>query len=329
MGEPVTTRRDLLAAAATSVAFAMGPAAAQTARFRVGWLGAGTVAEGRPLLDTMRQALHELGYVDGRNLLLDERWGEHSAARAETLAADLVAGKPQVIVTLGPPTFAVHRATRTIPVVFAFSGDPVQAGFVETFARPGGNLTGLSFLALELVGKRIELLKTMLPGLKRIAIVANAQHPGDQAERHWSEAAARAVGLGIEYFEVAGAAQIDQALEAIRSSRHEAALMFPIQSIISSSARIAAWSITNRIPTVSGWGQFAEGGNLLSYGANMRESFRRLGTFVDRILNGAKPADLAVELPQHVELVINLRAARALGVAVPQALMLRADRLIE
>ena len=325
----MTKRRNLVLAAAMGGFLAARPAAAQTTPIRLAWLGPGTLAEGRPLLDTLRQALHELGYVEGRNLLVDERWGEHSAARAEKLATELVAEKPQVIVTLGPPAFAVHRATKTIPVVFAFSGDPVQAGFVESFARPAGNLTGISFLALELVGKRIELLKTMLPGLKRIAIVANAQHPGDQAERHWSELAARAVGLEIEYFEVAGAAQIEQALEAIKNSRNEAVLMFPIQSIISNSARIAAWSTRHRIAAVSGWGQFAEEGNLLSYGANMRESFRRLATFVDRILKGAKPADLAVELPRHVELVINLRTAKALGITVPQALMLRADRLIE
>ena len=168
-----------------------------------------------------------------------------------------------------------------------------------------------------------------MPRLKRIAVLANPQHPGDQAERRASEAAAKAVGLEIEYFEFADVTQLDQALEAARNSRNEAALMFPVQSVNSNGARIAAWSIRNRIPTVSGWSRFAEVGNLMTYGANMRETHRRLATFVDRILKGAKPAELAVEIPMHFELVINLKAAKALGLAVPQSVLLRADRVIE
>jgi putative ABC transport system substrate-binding protein len=243
--------------------------------------------------------------------------------------AALVASRPQVIVALGPVTMAVRKATTTIPVVFAFSGDPVQAGFAESFARPGGNLTGLSFLALDLVGKRIELLKAVMPSLRRIAVVANAQHPGDQAERHASELAAQAMGLEIEYFEVSGVRQLDQALEAIAKSRCEAAVMFPIQSIISNSARIAAWSLRHRLPAVSGWAQFAEEGNLMSYGAGARESFLRIASYVDRVLKGARPAELPIELPQHIELVINLKAAKALAVTVPPSVLLRADKVIE
>lgn len=321
-------RRFLTVSGAGALATAF-PAFAQTAAFRLGWLGPGTMAEGLPLLEALRQGLRDLGYIEGQNLLIDARWGDHAGPRTEVLAADLVATKPNVIVTLGTTAYAVRRATTSIPVVFGFSGDPVQAGFAQSYARPGGNLTGISFLALELAGKRIELLKTIIPGAQRIAIVANAQHPGDQAERRASETAATAMGLDIEYFEVAGALQLDQALGAIQKSRHEAAVMFPIQSIISNSARIAAWSLKNRIPAISGWAQFAEEGNLISYGANMRQTFRRLATFVDRILRGTKPADLPIELPSQVELVINLRAAKALGLSVPQTLLLRADRVIE
>jgi putative ABC transport system substrate-binding protein len=321
-------RRFLAAAGAGTIATAF-PAVAQPSPFRVGWLAPGTMAESSPLLDALRQGLRDLGYSEDRNLVIDARWGDHAGARTETLAAELVAGKPHVIVTLGPVAYAVHRATTSIPVVFGFSGDPVQAGFARSFSRPGGNFTGISFLALELVGKRIELLKAVMPGVQRIAIVANSQHPGDQAERRASAAAATAMGLEIEYFEAAGILQLDHALGAIQKSRHEAVVMFPIQSIISNSARIAAWSLKNRIPAVSGWAQFAEEGNLMSYGANMGQTFRRLATFVDRILKGAKPADLPVELPLQVELVINLKTAKALGVAVPQALLLRADRVIE
>lgn len=322
-------RRKFLTVTATGALATVFPTFAQPAPFRVGWLGPGTQSESLPLLDALRQGLRDLGYVEGRNLIIDARWGDHSGIRTEALAAELIAAKPQVVVTLGPTAFAVRRATTSLPVVFGFSGDPVLAGFAQSYSRPGGNLTGISFLALELVGKRIELLKAILPGARRIAIVANAQHPGDQAERRASEAAASAMGLDIEYFEVAGAAQLDQALADIQKSRHEAAVMFPIQSIISNSARIAAWSLRNRIAAVSGWAQFAEEGNLLSYGANMGQTFRRLATYVDRILKGAKPADLPIELPTQVELVVNLKTAKALGLTVPQTLLLRADRIIE
>lgn len=321
-------RRFLTVAGAGALATAF-PALAQHSPFRLGWIAPGTMAEGLPLLDALRQGLRDPGYSEDRNLVIDARWGNHARARVDTLAAELVAGKPNVIVTLGTTTYAVRHATTSIPVVFGFSGDPVQAGFARSFSRPGGNLTGISFLALELVGKRIELLKSVMPGLQRIAIVANSQHPGDQAERRASEAAATAMGLAIEYFEAAGVAQLDHALSAIQKSRNEAAVMFPIQSIISNSARIAAWSLRNRIPAVSGWAQFAEEGNLMSYGANMGQTFRRLATFVDRILKGAQPAELPVELPSHVELVVNLRTAKALGMTVPQGLLLRADRVIE
>jgi putative tryptophan/tyrosine transport system substrate-binding protein len=326
----VTHRRSLLAGAATGAVVAALPALAQPAApFRVGWIAPGPMAEALPVFDIFRQGLRDLGYVEGRNLVIDARWGEHSTARAETHVAALAAEKPHVIVTLETTIFEVHRAIKTIPCVFAFSGDPVQAGFVDSFARPGRNLTGISFMALELVGKRVELLKAVMPGIQRIAIVANAHHPGDNGERHAAEVAARAMGLEFEYFEGAGRAQVDQALEAIRTSRNEAALMFPTNSVISNSAHIAAWSIKHRIPVISGWGRFADEGNLMSYGPNMRESYRRLAVFVDRILKGAKPAVMAAELPQHFELVINLKTAKALGITVPRFVVLRADRVIE
>jgi putative tryptophan/tyrosine transport system substrate-binding protein len=326
----VTHRRDLLTCAVTGAIVVACPVLAQPAPpFRIGWIAPGTMAEDLPRLEILRQALRELGYVEGGNLVIDTYWAEHSPARLEALIAALVAQAPHVIVTVGPQAVALRRATQTIPVVFTYSGDPVQAGFVQSYARPGGNFTGISFLQLELAGKRIELLKAVMPGLKRIAVLANPQHPGDQAERRASETAARAVGVEIEYFEFANAAQLDQALEAARLSRNEAALMFPVQTINGNGARIAAWSIRNRIPTISGWARFAEEGNLMTYGGNVREVHRRLATFVDRILKGAKPAEMAVEFPLHIELVLNLKAAKALGITLPQAVILRADRVIE
>jgi len=325
----LVSRRRLLQAVGAGALVAGLSARAQTSSFRLGWLATGTADEGWPIYEALVQGLRELGYVEKRNLILDPRWANHSGGLADKHAAELIAGKPHVIVTLGPATYAARRATTTTPLVFGFSGDPVQAGFVQSFAQPGGNMTGISFLALELVEKRIELLHAITGGVKRIAVVANAQHPGDQAERRASEAAAARLGIEIEYFEAAGAPKLGIVLPAIEKARCDAAVMFPIQSIVSNSAAIAAWSVKTRIPAVSGWAQFADEGNLMSYGANLRATFRRIAAYADKILKGAKPAELPVELPMHIEFIINLKAARALGIKVPQSVMLRADRVIE
>jgi len=322
-------RRSFLKIASTGIITVAFPASAQQNALRIAWISPATEANGLLFFDALRQGLSDLGYAEGRNIVIDIRWGDDSAARIETLVSDLITSKPDVIVALGPIAYTVRRLTKTIPVVFGFSGDPVIAGFVQSFARPGGNLTGISFLALELVGKRIEMLKAVMPGLRRIAVVANAQHPGDQAERRASEAAAAAMGLTIEYFEASGGAKLDGVLAAVEKSSSDAVVMFPIQSIISNGERIAAWSVRSRIPAISGWAPFADKGNLMTYGCNLRESFRRLASYVDRIHKGANPGDLPVEIPSQVEFVINLKTARALGIKVPQAVLLRADRLIE
>lgn len=315
--------------AGTGILAAGLPSYAQRSPLRVGWLATGSSANSMSFFDALRQGLRDLGYTEGWDLVFNAQWVDNSAARAQALATEIVAWKPDVIVTLGPAAFAIQRTTTTIPVVFGFSGDPVIAGFASSLSRPGGNLTGMSFLALELVTKRIELLKAVMPTVRRIAVLANSQHPGDAAERQTSAAAAKAIGLEVEFFDTGGNVPLQSALIAIQQSGCPAAVMFPISSIVSNSARIAAWSVKNRIPAISGWSQFAEEGNLMSYGANLRESFRRLASYVDRILKGASPAELPVELPLQLELVVNLKAARALGVTVPRAVLLRADKVIE
>jgi putative ABC transport system substrate-binding protein len=327
-GRQAHRRQFLLAAGAASLAAAF-PVLAQAAPNRVGWIAPSTAANNALFLEALRLGLRDLGYVEGANLVLDARAGDNSTAQVDVQVAELIAARSHVIVALGPTAYAARRLSKDIPVVFGFSGDPVLAGFAQSFARPGGNLTGMSFLAMELVTKRIEMLKAVMPGVKRIAILANSQHPGDQAERRASEAAAAAMGIEIEYFEVSSTAQLDNALAGVEKSRSEAAVMFPITPVITNSARIAAWSVRSRIPAVSGWAVFADEGNLFSYGANLRETFRRLAVYVDKILKGARPEDLPVELPLHIEFVINLKAARALGISVPQPVMLRADRVIE
>lgn len=323
------TRRDAVNVLGLGVLAAALPVIAQTPANRISWLSPTKAKDGSPFLSELRVGLSDLGYVEGRNILIDPYWGEDSAERIPKLIAEVIASNPRVIVAQGSTAPPMRRADTSIPVVFGYSGDPVEAGLVESLARPGGNFTGISYLALDLVGKRIQLIKEALPGVKRIAVLAQPQHPGDRGERRESEFAAKALGLSLEYFEMRGAGQLAEALASIEKSRSDAVVMFPVQAIMLNSERIAAWAIKNRIPAISGWAQFAEGGNLMSYGPNLRAVTRRLATFVDRILKGSKPADLPVELPTRVELVVNNKAARALGLKIPQSILLRADRVIE
>lgn len=215
-----------------------------------------------------------------------------------------------------------------MPVVFGYSGDPVEGKVVDSLARPGRNLTGMSFLSLDLVGKRIQLLKEVLPALKRVAIVARPEHPGAQNELRASQAAAKSLGLAMDYHPLRSDVDFGNALAALPKSGSEAIVVFPDAFTMRYSERFAAFAAASRIPAISGWAQFAERGNLMSYGPNLRDVFRRLAVYVDKIHKGANPAELPVELPTVVELIVNLKSARALGIAFPQSVLLRADRVI-
>lgn len=323
------TRRDIFRAAGAAAAWAAWPSLAQPARARVCWLSPTRAADGSVFLDALRAGLKEFGHAEGSNLALDAFWGEDSPPRTQQMIADAVARSPDVIVAQGATALAASKATQSIPIVFGYSGDPVEAGLVASLARPGRNCTGVTYLALELVGKRLEILKEALPRVRRLAVVANPQHAGDASERRVSQVAAASLGIGIEYHEARNPEQLEQALLAIEKARADAVMLFPVQNVINQRARIAAWSVKTQIPAVSGWSQFAEGGNFMSYGPNLRDASRRLAFFVDRVLKGTRPADLPVELPTRVELVVNLRAARQLGVSVPRSVLLRADTVIE
>jgi putative tryptophan/tyrosine transport system substrate-binding protein len=244
------------------------------------------------------------------------------------MIAEVIASKPALIVSQGGVGPLLSRLNST-PVVFGYSGDPVAAGMVQSLSRPGGHMTGISYMALELVGKRIELLREVLPSARRVACVSSPQHPGDDSERRASQEAASKLGIGLEYFALSGSSGLDAVLPAVEKARVQAAVMFPTQNVINASGRIAAWSVKARVPMISGWAQFADRGNFMSYGPNLRTTSRRLAFFVDRVLKGTKPAELPVELPTQVELVINARTARALGIVVPPGVLLRADRVIE
>ena len=293
---------------------------------RVGWIALNpgpTPAQREAFLRGMR----DHGWTEGQNFVIDDRWGEREQAR--DLAAELVRLKVNVIVTQGPMVFGARTEAGSVPVVFAFSGDPVEARLVASLARPGGNLTGVTFLSLELVGKRLELLKEALPRHSRVAILANQEHPGERAELKESEVAEGRLGLRVQYVPVRTVSDFDAAFNAMERERGRAIVAFPDVLMMRQARAIAAFAARRRIPAVSGWPEFAEAGNLMTYGPKLDESYRNLANYVDKILKGTKPADLPVEQPMRFELVINMKAAKALGITCPPSILVRADRVIE
>lgn len=294
---------------------------------RVGWIA---VSPG-PLatlayLEAFRDGMRERGWVEGQNLVIEARSGDRE--RAHDLAAELVASKAHVIVTQGPMVFGARTAAGATPVVFAFSGDPVEAKLVASLPRPGGNLTGITLLSFELVSKRLELLKEAVPRVSRVAILANLAHPGEQAELRASQATAQRLGMSLQYLPVRSRRDFDAAFDAIGRERAEAIVAFPDVLIMSQATAIAELAARNRIPAVSGWTEFAAAGNFMTYGPSLRV-WRQVASHVDKILKGAKPADLPVEQPTEFELAINLTTAKALGLTIPSSLLLRADKIIE
>jgi putative ABC transport system substrate-binding protein len=297
---------------------------------RVGWLGWIGTPEGSPRsvpLEGLRSGLRDRGWVEGENLVLDVRTGEGGQAR--DLAAELVRSKVDVIVAQGPMVFGARAVAGSIPVVFGINGDPVEAGLVASLSRPGANLTGITALALELAGKRLQLLREAVPGVTRIAVLANASHPGSQAELRETQAAARRLGLSLQYVPVHSARDFDAAFEAITRGHAEAVVAFPDTLINRQAKAIAEFAGRRRIPAVSGWAEFAAAGNLMSYGPNLREFYRHMAVYVDKLLKGARPADLPVEQPTRFDLVINVKAARALGLSIAPSLLVQANDIIE
>ncbi|MEO7854639.1 MAG: ABC transporter substrate-binding protein [Rubrivivax sp.] len=277
-----------------------------------------------------RAGLSELGYVEGRDLVIDAWWGEGSREQLEKLVPEILRTQPDVLLASGGLALgALIRTGVKLPIVFSVSADPVEAKFVQSFARPGGNMTGVSLFTLALVGKRLEFLKEILPGARKVALIANPQHPGESQELDAAQAAASRLGLAVRYFPVKNEAELELAFADIARQRDDAILAFADGFTMGFAARIAAFSLQHKIPAIDGWAQFAHRGNLLIYGPVVQEVHRRLAAYVDKIGKGAKPGDLPVELPTKVELVINLKTARAIGIAIPQTLLLRADEVIE
>lgn len=311
------------------LAMALRAQAQPAGLLRVAWVSTERSTAVSPFLEAFRSGMRELGYVESKNLRIDTWWGEGSTERLQQMAGEIIGAQPEVLLTQGAALGAMLRAGVKKPIVFVMSANPVVAKFVESYARPGGNVTGISLFDLEPFGKRMELLKEALPGVKRVAVVANPQHPGEQMELHVAQAAASKLGMTLRYFPVRSEAELERALADIAGSRDEAILAFADAFTISYAERIAAFSLKQRIPAISGWAVFAQRGNVMTYGPVIADCYRRLASYVDRIHKGAKPGDLPIELPTKLELVINLKTAKAIGLAIPKSLLLRADTVIE
>jgi len=299
---------------------------------RIGWLGQ-NLAPNPQAREAFRQGMRDLGYVEGRNLVIEYRDAEGKLDRLPALAAELVALKVDVIVALNTlQSLAAKQATRTIPIVFAGVADPVRAGLVTSLARPGGNATGFSTLAVDLVGKCLELLTQAVPGVSRVAFLWLPDNLGGRTETDMlkeAEVAARALGVRLQFIEARGPEDFDRAFADMISAGVGALTMLPSLTLLNERRRLVDLAAENRLPAVYFWRGFVDAGGLMAYGVNGADLERRAATYVDKILKGAKPGDLPVEQPTKFELVINLKTAKALGITIPPTLLARADEVIE
>ena len=295
----------------------------------IGFLGQSTRSAASEWVSAFVQRLRELGWTEGRTIAIEYRWSEGRAERAAQSAAEFVRLKVNVIVTSGTPqTLATKQATSIIPIVFATAGDPVGNGLVANLARPGGNITGLSLQSNDIAGKRIELLREIVPGLRRLAILANVGNPFSVLELGEAQAAARALGLEVGTLEIRRPEDIAPGFEALKG-RAEALYVCTDGLVNANRIRINTSALSARLPTMHGYRDYVEAGGLMSYGANLPDLFRRSADYVDKILRGAKPGDIPVEQPTKFDLVVNLTTAKALGLEIPATLLATADEVIE
>jgi putative ABC transport system substrate-binding protein len=318
-----------LAVALLSLVLLAAPFAAEAQQAgKVARLGVLLYGAADPNLPAFREGLRELGYIDGRNLVIDYRSGDGTSGRLVKLAADLVRLKPDIIVAFGGDVapFA-KQATGTVPIVMLTSADPIKGGLVASLARPGGNVTGLTFLAADLAAKRVQLLKEAVPAISRVGVLWNPDHADDEVSE--TQVAARALGIQIQSLEVRGPADLEGAFQAAVRGHVDAMIVVSSRQTTFSRTRILEFAGSHKLALVGGWGPWAQGGALLSYGPDLNPLARRAATYVDKILKGAKPADLPVEQPTKFELVINLKTAKALGLTIPPSLLARADEVIQ
>jgi putative ABC transport system substrate-binding protein len=327
--------RKWVAIVALIISFALRPAVAHAQQPkkvpRIGYLSSVDPATDSPRAVAIRQALRDLGYIEGQNIAIEYRYAEGNRDRFSELAAELVRLKVDIIVVAGGfgAIMAARNATETIPIVMSGGGiDPVTAGLVESLSRPGGNITGVTNLGPELGGKRLELLKEAVPKVGRVAVLYDLAVPGTTLEVKEIQSAARALGLNLRSWEIRDADGLERAFASLNKERSDGLYVLG-GGRMRAQKRIAGFALKSRLPSVYVNREFVDAGGLMSYGADLSESYRRAAIYVDRILKGAKPADLPVQQPTNFELVINLKTAKQIGVEIPQKLLARADKVIK
>ena len=296
---------------------------------RVGWLTAQREPSLTPFLAALRSALTDLGYSEGRNLSMEYRFGDDQLDRVPALAAELVQLPVDLILAQGAAVAVAAKLNLSVPLVYVFSGDPVSAGFADSLSRPRGNMTGVTFMAAEFNGKRLELLRDTISGLRDVAILANPAHPGEHLERDYTQKYGQQLGLRTEYYATRTRDELENAFAGMAKKPPQAISLFADGFAIQYRQSIIEFGLTRGIPVVSGWPVFARSGALFTYGPHLQSSYQRLAYYVDRIVKGGRPVNLPIEQPTRFELVVNLKTARTLGLNVPQALLATADELIE
>ena len=323
-------RREFIALLGSAAAALPLPAAAQPKIPRIGFMGNSTAALEANLLDAFREGLRELGYEEGRNIVIEYRWANGTYDHFPVLVAELIAAKVDAIVTAGTPAaLAVKNATTNVPLVMVAVGDPIGTGLVPSLARPGGNLTGLSSIAPDLEGKRLQLLREVTPALSHVAMFINSLNPFHISSMEQARAAAQAMGIKLQLHDIRKSEDLDDAFTAIRKERPDALLILADRVFLHNRERIVDFANEQRLPNVSAYKELVEVGGLMSYGPSYEDMHKRAAIYVDKILKGAKPADLPIEQPSKFTFIVNLKAAKTLGVTVPSQLLGLVDQLIE
>jgi putative ABC transport system substrate-binding protein len=323
-------RREFIALLGSAAAALPLPAAAQPKIPRIGFMGNSTAALEANLLDAFREGLRELGYEEGRNIVIEYRWANGAYDYFPVLVAELIAAKVDAIVTAGTPAaLAVKNATTNVPLVMVAVGDPIGTGLVPSLARPGGNLTGLSSIAPDLEGKRLQLLREVTPALSHVAMFINSLNPFHISSMEQARAAAQAMGIKLQLHDIRKSEDLDDAFTAIRKERPDALLILADRVFLHNRERIVDFANEQRLPNVSAYKELVEVGGLMSYGPSYEDMHKRAAIYVDKILKGAKPADLPIEQPSKFTFIVNLKAAKTLGITVPSQLLGLVDQLIE
>jgi putative ABC transport system substrate-binding protein len=323
-------RREFITLLGAAAGWPLAARAQQPTRLPIiGFMGSGTATTQTQWTAAFLQRINELGWSDGRNVTIEYRWAEGRSERFSEIAAEFVRLNVDVILTHNtPPVLAAKQATSVIPIVFATAGDPVGTGVVASLARPGGNVTGLSSQSTDTTSKRLGLLREVLPGLRRLTILANLGNPYGALDIKEVQAATRPLNLEVATVDIRRADDIAPAFEALKG-RAEALYVAPDPVLFSNRNSINVLALAGRLPTLHGVREYVEAGGLMSYGPNWPDQWRRAANYVDKILRGAKPADLPVEQPTKFDLVVNLKTAKALGLTIPPTLLARADEVIE